>query len=517
MLRLFVFFAVLLGLAFGLSWLADQPGNFALSFGGRAYEVSLLVGFMAIAALSFALMLIWSLSRFIFRIPGLISLSNRMRRRSKGLAAVAQGMVAVGSGDARGAERQSTQATRLLGNEPLTLLLKAQSAQLAGKRVDAEAAFTKMLEAGETRVLGLRGLFVEARRRGDAVAARQYAEEAHKLAPTIPWASQSVLEYASGDGDWSRALGAVEQGVSRRVLAKPEGRRHRAVLLCAKALDMAERNPDEAQKIALEALKLEPGLVPAAVLAGRQLSAKGNYTKASRVIEAAWKEGPHPDLADAYLDTRRGDSALDRLKRAKNLAKLLPDNRESRFITASAALHAREFELAREQLDLLVMEKPTARACLLMAELEEQEHNRAGAMREWLARAARAPRDPAWVADGHVSEHWAPVSPVNGHLDAYIWREPPQSIDSTLRTKMGVESLREPPPEAQDITPVADRTPVPEKFGSVDSLPAIMPAKPVVMGSRRNAGVTDTKPQPIIFPVAHAPDDPGLDAASGRK
>jgi HemY protein len=42
-----------------------------------------------------------------------------------------------------------------------------------------------MAEDSETRVLGLRGLFVEARRRGDAVAARAYATEAARLAPAV--------------------------------------------------------------------------------------------------------------------------------------------------------------------------------------------------------------------------------------------------------------------------------------------------------------------------------------------
>ncbi len=491
MLRIFLFFATLLLLAFGLSWLADQPGNLALSIAGKTYEVSLLVGGVGFLAISLILMLLWNLARLVFRLPSLISLSNHMRRRSKGLAAVSRGMIAVGSGDARSAEQHASQATRLLGHEPLTLLLKAQSAQLAGKRVEAEAHFAKMLETPETRVLGLRGLFVEARRRGDASLARQYAEEAHKIAPNIAWASQSALEYASADGDWAKALKVVDQNTSRHVLSKPESRRQRAVLLCAKALDMAENTPELALKFATDALKFEPSLVPAALFAGKQLSSKGNYNRASKIIESAWKDMPHPALADVYIDVRRGDSALDRLKRARYLAKFLPDNRESHFIVAKAALQAKEFKLAREQLEILVFEKPTTRACLLMAELEDKEFNRAGAVREWLSRAAHAPRDPIWVADGHVSETWKPISPITGKLDAYEWREPPQAIEVSLRAHLDAEQIHK-KEEASEEAPKL-----------IENKSAITPLKP-------DAPHSNEKPQPIIFAVAHAPDDPGL-------
>ena len=64
-----------------------------------------------------------------------------------------------------------------------------------------------------------------------------------------------------------------------------------------------------------------------------------------------------------------------------------------------------------------------------MAELERAERNDEGRAREWIARALSTPRrDPAWTADGHVSDHWLPVSPVSGRLDAFEWRVPVTGI-----------------------------------------------------------------------------------------
>ena len=60
------------------------------------------------------------------------------------------------------------------------------------------------------------------------------------------------------------------------------------------------------------------------------------------MLEAAYERTPHPDLAAAYLRMRPGDSAADRLARARSLARLAPNDPESRLTIARAALEARD-------------------------------------------------------------------------------------------------------------------------------------------------------------------------------
>jgi HemY protein len=339
-------------------------------------------------------------------------------------------MVAIGAGDPSAARRHASDARKLIPDEPLALLLSAQSAQLSGDKPAAEAAFKDMLEEPTTRVLGLRGLFVEARRRGDQISARAFADEAVRLSPSLAWANDALLEFHSTAGDWAQARTAVERRAALRLSDKTESRRHRAVLLAAEALAKQEANPTDALSAALEALKLAPGLTPAAALAGRMLSARGDLRKAARVLEAAWREQPHPDLAAAYVNLRNGDSQKDKLDKAQALMKLKPTDPESVFAVADAAIAARDYPLARKALSPLLAAVPTVRACLLMARIEDGEHGSAGRAREWLTRSVRAPRDNAWVADGIVSETWLPVSPVSGRLDAFAWTLPPPVLGS---------------------------------------------------------------------------------------
>lgn len=501
MLKLLFFFTVILALAFGFAQIADMPGHVLVLLGETEYRATLLTAIAGLIALLVVMMILWSLMRLIFRLPSLIGLANRMRRREKGQLAVARGLVAVGVGDQRQAQRLAKESERLLGAEPLALLLKAQSAQLSGDEKGAEIAFKAMLDKPDTHGLGLRGLFIEAERWGDDQAARILAEQAYQSSPGAPWANQANLRLRAASGDWRGAIAVVDQAVSRRLIEREEGRQQRAVLLAAAARESLERNPDEALALAQDALRLKPDLVPAAEIVAQRLSARGDFSKATKLLEQAWKSNPHPDLAEAYLGARPGDSALDRLKRAKALEKLNPAARESRFAVARAAIDAREFGAAREALEALVLQKATARACLLMAELEDQESGNQGLVRSWLARASRAPRDPAWVADGSVSDHWKPISPVTGTIGAYRWQEPPQANDVSIRARIDADRF-----EPVATVAISDETPA----GLRDITPA--PANAISPVAAEHQGEAIRPIEEVIRPFI--PDDPGPDPDS---
>ena len=430
MIRVLIFLIVVLLVAFGASWLADHPGTVTVNFAGQEYLFSTLFGVVALIAAAFILVLAWTILRFLFSIPSLMSLASAARKRQRGYAALSKGMIAVGSGDADAARRHALDASRYLRHEPMALLLQAQSAQLSGDRKQAEDTFTSMLKHPDTRTLALRGLHMEALRRDDPAAAVAHAEAAQKLA-TLPWASHAIIQARAAEGDWDQALKAVERTAGARILDRPTANRQRAVLLTGMALDAAKRAPDEAIALSREALKLAPTLIPAAALAGGLLAGKGDVKRAAKIVERAYAAVPHPELGDVYIHLRHGDSAADRLVRAEALARMAPHDPESARMLARAALDARDFPRARRELEPLIEAgRPTRRTCLLMAEVEEAEHGETGALFEWLQRASRAARDAAWVADGAVFERWAPVSPVSGKLDAMTWTTPMEQLDS---------------------------------------------------------------------------------------
>ena len=448
MIRVVSYLVLLAAVAWCGVWLIHHPGHVELDWFGAIVSTSAALLVLAIAV---AAILVWTIVRFVLGFPSFVALFSRQRRREKGYAALSRGLIAAAAGDARAAGKASTQASRHLRNDPLALMLRAQAAHMNEDGFEARTAFEALAQRDDTRVLGLRGLHAEAARRGDDEAARHFAAAAHRAAP-LPWSAQAVLEHRASSGDWEQALATVETSISAKLVDKATGERQRAVLETAIAYDKELGAPDEALRLARSAMKRAPDLAPAIVVAANLLSRRGDIGKASKLIEKAWPRCQHPDVARAYLDVRPGDSTTDRLARARTLMGIASFNPVSRTVVARAALASRDFAEARRAMAPLIAEgkRPSVRACLIMAELEEAEHGDLGQWREWLARASRAPLDPAWVADGIVYDHWAPASPTTGKLDAFQWQVPAE------RTGPAMDAMPPPPrqaPEAIDATP----------------------------------------------------------------
>jgi HemY protein len=544
MLRI-VLFLVLIALAgAGAAWVADQPGDVVMNWGGFRASPSIPVFVLCLGMFAVAIVLLWSILTVIWRMPRGMRRRRHEKRHARGRHAITHGLLAIGHGDPALARRHAEAARRHAPDDPLALLLHAQSAQLDGNRVEAQRAFRAMAEREDTRLLGLRGLFIEAQRADDAVGAVMIAEEAIKLSPSSTWASHAVLGFRCARGDWSGALAILDSNLSASLIDKPSYRRQRGVLLTARALELETMDRDVARESVMEAVKLAPTLVPAAVLAAKFESEAHQVRRAMKLVEAAWLANPHPDLADAYAHVKLGDAARQRLQRVETLAAKTPADKaghvEGQLAIARAAIDASEFARAREVLAPYVND-PTQRVALLMADLERTEHGDGGRARAWTLRAVRARHDPAWTADGYVSDRWRPVSPVTGRLDAFQWQTPVASLPSDKGTTIESSAFEEamlaapppkrvtvasdppaepveiaPAPAAQDNAPPAAKEelavtpPEPVKPASEASESSPAPATPVFR-TRADLGKPAPSPIPAVIPIIRAPDDPGID------
>ena len=511
MIRVVIFLLAIGALAFGAVWLADRPGEVMIVWQGRRIDTSVAVLAIAVAAVAALAVLAWSILRAIVRSPAALRQQLHMRASRRGYLALSQGLIAVGSGDARAARRFADEAGRIAPGEPLTLMLGAQSAQLAGDRAAAERTFKAMALRDDTRLFGLHGLFIEAQRRNDPAAARLIAEEAARSDSAPAWAGHAVLDFRCAAGDWTGALERLERNQKSGLIDRSAYQRQRAVLLTARALAAEPTDRNSARMLALGAVKLAPTLVPAAALAGRLLGEAGELRQAARIIETAWKANPHPDLADTYAHLRPGDAARDRLARVQTLTREPAGHLEGALAVAQAALDAREFAIARAALAPLGT-APTQRVAMLFARLEEMEHGDEGRAREWMTRAVRARRDPAWTADGFVSDRWMPVSPVTGRLDAFVWMEPLAQIGAVAGDV--IEAGEEPAaieatsaPVVQPAPPAPEIATMPAPPGPSAAAPAPSAPESAPATNARNAALA----APALIPLIHAPDDPGPD------
>jgi HemY protein len=533
MYRIILFLVLIALAAAGAAWIADQTGDVTLSWGGWRVQTSLPVFVLALGVAVVAGMLAWSMLRALWRMPERVRRSRRERRHARGRHAITHGLLAIGHGDSTAARRHADVARRHAAHDPLALLLHAQSAQLDGDREAAQAAFRAMAERDDTRLLGLRGLFIEAQRADDPVSAVMIAEEALKLAPSSTWASHAVLGFRCARGDWSGALGILDNNLSSGLIDKAVWRRQRGVLLTARALELENVDRDLSRESVMEAVKLAPTLVPAAVLASKYESEAHQVRRSMRLVETAWLAHPHPDLADAYAHVRLGDAARQRLVRVETLAAKTPGHIEGALAIARAAIDASEFARAREVLAPFTA-TPTQRVAMLMAEIERTEHGDTGRARAWTLRAVRALHDPVWTADGYVSERWRPVSPVTGRLDAFKWQTPLAALPSDKHATVEAspfeqamlapsrgEPPRESPAEAATSPAAQDNSPQPAAVAEPD--PAAAPAPPPpssesppataapLFRARRDIPKSPPQDIPAVIPIIRAPDDPGID------
>jgi HemY protein len=439
MIRATVILLVLAALAAGIAWFADHPG--AVSIAWQGWRIDTSVGVLAAAVLLVAAIaaLAYRLWRALRAAPGSLRRHWREGRRLKGYRALTHGMVAVAAGDAEEARRQARRADVLLNEPPLTMLLSAQAAQLNGDDEAAERYFTAMLARKETEFLGLRGLVMQATRKGDTERALALARRARALQPRTGWVLSTLHDLEARAGAWPEAAETARLAGRAGTMTSEESRRNRAIAAYEQSL-AAEATGERKAALARarQAASLDPSLVPAVIRAANLLDAAGRRRRARRLIEAGWAAAPHRELARAYLALDGEAAPLARLMQVQRLVARRPEHPEARIAIAEAALAAQLWGEARRALEALGRDESspafTAGACRLWASLEEAEHGDAAAGHDWLARAAAARPDPAWVCKqcGAAHTHWTPLCQRCAAYDALAWRSPAHALPPEL-------------------------------------------------------------------------------------
>lgn len=443
---------------------ANNPGGVTLQWLGYRLDMHVGAAVFLIVALYMLLQCLWWLLGLILRSPRNFSLALSNSRKAKGYRALTRGLTAVAAGDAVEAKRQAKLAHDLLGEPPLTLLLAAQAAQLAGDEASAERYFAHLTQAPETALLGLRGLATGALKRGDETAALTHAEKAMGVAPQAAWAAETAHRLQVKAGKLDLARDSLNQLTRAGGMNPKEAQRRRAALLTEQARRiLSEPGNAEAtgksHALAREAVKLAPDLVPARLALGRALLRQGKTREAAKLIEQVWDDQPHAALGRFYLEAVGGDSPLDRAQRVQKLVKQNPDHAESHRIAADASLTAKLWGEARRHLQRLIeLEQdggPSADTCRRMARLEAGEHGAgSGGERQWLDAAAQARANADWIcescgtpgAGGPETAGWQLCCPRCDAIDSLRWRAGaagprPGALDGGLLLEQAAEEV----------------------------------------------------------------------------
>ena len=533
MIRLLALGLGLVAVAVVAAWLADHPGLVVIDWRGYRIETSAALASLVVVALMVAAAALARLWRWLRSGAGAES------RRRRSYAVLSQGLVAAAGGDAARARKLARRAERRLEGSPLSLLLSAQAAQLAGEDGEARRAFAAMLERPETELLGVRGLLAQARHAGDKDGALKLARRARELKPEAPWVLETLFDLETRAGRWAEAQETLAQAARSKLLDADEARRRKVLVLLGRALEAEKKGDARALEDALEAHRAAPEFAPAAALAARLLGARGKARRASKVIEKTWALAPHPDLARAFAALSPEKSGEARLRRFSKLAELKPEHAESRVALGQLALAAGDWERARAQLRPLA-DGADARIFTMLAELEERPGGDAAAARAWRLRAAASGPAPAWrcQACGRARPAWEPRCGGCGAFDSLAWAPEemgaealamPESAaavpegtlavpESTVAVPAAPEGA--PPPAAEPATEAgpaaAPPTAPPAPADTVRPLP---PAKPAAQPVPKPAAkvIAIEAPPPELPPPPEVPLPPDVPAPERRR
>lgn len=437
LIKIVLFVCVVAAATLGAGALLETDGGMRVEFAETEFSLTPLQTVIALILLVFAVWLFLKLMgllvavwKFLNGDETAVSRYFERNRQAKGYDALAQGMMALASGEGRTAMAKAAKAEKYLNKPELTNLLTAQAAELAGDHKKAEETYRKLVADDATRFVGVRGIMKQKLANGDTTTALRLAEKAFALKPNHEDTQDVLLKLQARSEDWSGARETLNAKLKHGSLPRDVHKRRDAVLALSEARKVFDADQTiEAREAAIEANRLSPDLIPAAVMAAHGYVEQGEKKYATRVIKKAWDVSPHPDLAAAYASIEPDEGPKTRLKRFTQLTKAQAKHSESKMLMAELHMANEDFPEARRALGDLFEVNPTARSATLMAAIERGEGADDVVVKGWLARALSLPRGPQWICDNcqHIHAEWAPMCENCDSFDTLSWKLPPQS------------------------------------------------------------------------------------------
>jgi HemY protein len=433
-----VFFVVAVAaLALGAGYLLESQGGVQVTVMGSEYTFGPLESVIAAIALVVAVWLLLKLLsllvacwKFLNGDETALSRYFSRSRERKGFQALSEGMMALASGEGRVAMSKAAKAERYLNKPELTNLLVAQAAEMAGDRRKAEETYKKLVTNDATRFVGVRGIMKQKLEDGDTETALKLAEKAFALKPKHEETQDVLLRLQAQTEDWSGARKTLNAKLKHGNLPRDVHKRRDAVLALSEAKDiLADTSSIEVQEKAIEANKLSPDLIPAAVMAAESYVQQGRPKLAVRLLKKTWEVEPHPDLAAAFAAIVPDETPAERIRRFTALTRIRPEHSETKMLLTELHIANEDFPEARRALGNLAETEPNARSVTLMAAIEKGEGASDAVVRGWLAKALTVSRGPQWICDNcqHIHTEWAPFCENCESFDTLAWKTPPAS------------------------------------------------------------------------------------------
>lgn len=412
-------------------WLATRSGSVDIEI--MDYSMSVHAGFFFVALLFLFVvcLLVYRLLYALFSVPKALARYQEKDRRKKGYRALTRGLVAVAAGDAKKATHFSRQTRALLPNENgLPVLLEAQAARLRGEGGLAQNRFQELMKDKDAAFLGIRGLMKTAVDEGNLPLALDYARQALQVYPRQGWILKMVYLLEIKNCHWTEALATGKRAIAAGALSHKHVVRDRvAIHLMRSDYEFAKGDPKLGFKELQQAYKLNNYFVPTVTRLASYYLRHNKKRKAISLVEAAWGENPHPDLAllwDEMAPEIKDGNTGKRLKWYERLVSIKPDSAESQMAAARGAMDMELWGEAKAYLMIAEKIYPSAKLFRLRAIVEQNSTHNEEAIHELMEKASEALPDKTWICQetGLTYDQWSAIAMPHESFNTITWDYP---------------------------------------------------------------------------------------------
>jgi HemY protein len=413
-------------------WLADQNGRVEIDWG--IYKITFPhIGFFLLTAMAMVLLaiFIYSIIQTFVKFPRSFRRYREIKRKDQGYRALTLGLTAVAAGDRKMAAYQSHRARKLLPREePLPLLLQAQSERMQGKEEEAQVTFTALTHDKDAGFLGVRGLLQAALDAHNYPKALDLARQALKLHPKQAWILKLVYELEIRARNWEEAQVVLYRAEKAKAIPAPHALTDRVSIFLARAqAALQEGYRDRAVKNYQQAYKYSHFFVPAALGLAKFYKQDNQHRHAAAVIEKTWRGNPHPELArvwEGLVPPRNLRKPMARLQWAEKLVTINPGHPESHLFAGRVAMEESLWGEAREHFRKAEAIEPSARLYWMWANLEKRAGSGQRLIQSLQEKADTFPPERCWVCreTGRIYESWSPVAEPHGAFNTIQWTHP---------------------------------------------------------------------------------------------
>jgi len=417
-----------------LVWIIENNGSIVINWLGYEVQTDILTSLLIcaffltlVAFISYILTRLLAIKfpqllRLLFKKSYTKKLEQVISRHHGGFEDLSKLLLALEVDDFESAKKTYKKFSKHIKYKNLNNFFEAKFAIENGDFGASESYFSQYKENPHAKILVLKSKLKIAIKNQEDQKAIEIAKEILTLKKDSLKTAQELLRLYKKNGNWQSAKSLIKDfGVDK---FGDELQKRDMIILNTSLAQEALRNKKyiSAIKYSKMALLNNEQFLPANQILIKAWIKLGFKFKAISIIKNLWKETPHIVLAELYGAIYRKSSIKNRIHAIKKLAILNPNVTAGNIAIALVAYRSSSFQIAKEFLNLALVNEKTHSLYKLLAYTEKRLGNNDEFFRN-ITIAKMLPKDSNYTCNkcGHNSSRWSATCEKCSSYDSIQW------------------------------------------------------------------------------------------------